>query len=129
MSADTPVIGPAQLAGVTLDCLHPRSLARFYGQLLGWSTIVEENDDWVSIKEPSGPMHISCQREPLYRPPVWPSASDEPQMMSHLDIRVADLEQACARAESLGAVSMGWQPQPNVRVCADPEGHPFCLFV
>jgi hypothetical protein len=124
-ASETPA---AHLAGVTLDCIDPRILARFYQELLGWSDVVEDSDDWVSVKEPSGPMHISCQREPTYRPPVWPSKPDQPQMMSHLEIRVADLEQACQRAESLGAIRMSWQPQADVRVYADPEGHPFCLF-
>jgi glyoxalase superfamily protein len=117
-----------QLVGATLDCVDPRSLARFYRQLLGWTDIVEENDDWVSVREPGGTMHVSCQREPRYRRPVWPSQDDAPQMMLHLEFRVADLNAACALAESLGATRMPWQPQPDVRVYADPEGHPFCLF-
>ena len=49
--------------------------------------------------------------------------------MAHLEIRVADLDGACALAERLGATAMEFQPQPNVRVYADADGHPFCLFI
>src|SRR5262245_4178128 len=99
MGLDRSTTLSVTLAGVILDCADPRRLARFYGQLLGWSDVVEDTDDWVSIKEPSGPMHISCQREEAYQPPVWPSTPGQPQMMSHLEIRVSDLEQACVKAE------------------------------
>jgi len=28
-----------------------------------------------------------------------------------------------------GATLAGFQPQDQVRVCLDPAGHPFCLFL
>jgi len=49
--------------------------------------------------------------------------------MLHLEIKVDDLAAAAARAESLGATRMEFQPQDHVRVYADPAGHPFCLFI
>ena len=47
----------------------------------------------------------------------------------HLEIRVDDLEAGVAHAVALGATLARFQPQPDVRVCLDPAGHPFCLFV
>jgi hypothetical protein len=47
--------------------------------------------------------------------------------MMHLDVQVNDLEAAVADAESLGAELAEIQPQANVRVMFDPDGHPFCL--
>lgn len=88
----------------------------------------EENDGWVSIKDPTSQIWISFQSAGHYRRPVWPPEPHKPLMMLHLEIRVADLEQACGLAESLGATQLSYQPQQDVRVYADPDGHPFCLF-
>jgi hypothetical protein len=49
-------------------------------------------------------------------------------MMMHLDISVSDLDKAADVAEALGASVAPWQPQDDVRVMIDPEGHPFCLY-
>jgi hypothetical protein len=50
-------------------------------------------------------------------------------MQLHLDIQVEDLVAATAFAQSLGARAAEFQPQADVRVMLDPDGHPFCLFV
>ena len=62
-------------------------------------------------------------------PPVWPAGPGDPQMMMHLEIKVGDLDSAVAKAVALGAILAGFQPQDDVRVCLDPAGHPFCLYV
>jgi hypothetical protein len=49
--------------------------------------------------------------------------------MMHLEIRVDDLEAAVEYAVGLGATLADFQPQEDVRVCLDPAGHPFCLFM
>ena len=36
---------------------------------------------------------------------------------------------AAAQAVALGATVAGFQPQEDVRVCLDPAGHPFCLYL
>jgi len=51
------------------------------------------------------------------------------QMMMHLEIRVDDLESAVAHATACGAALATFQPQDNVRVCVDPAGHPFRLWL
>jgi hypothetical protein len=50
-------------------------------------------------------------------------------MMMHLEIKVDDLAAAVARAVSAGATLADFQPQDDVRVCLDPAGHPFCLYL
>ena len=49
-------------------------------------------------------------------------------MMIHLDFLVEDLAAAVGRVTDLGGTLADYQPQEHVRVCADPEGHVFCLF-
>lgn len=49
-------------------------------------------------------------------------------MMMHLDIGVADLDAGVSWAAAQGASLAEHQPQRDVRVMLDPEGHPFCLF-
>jgi hypothetical protein len=50
-------------------------------------------------------------------------------MQMHLEIAVDDLEAGVEHAVAQGATLAGFQPQDSVRVCLDPAGHPFCLYV
>ncbi len=50
-------------------------------------------------------------------------------MQMHLEIAVDDLEAGVAQAVAAGATLAAFQPQEDVRVCLDPAGHPFCLYV
>ncbi|WP_152360797.1 VOC family protein [Microlunatus speluncae] len=122
--------GPSfTLRGITLDCEDPQALAGFYRELLGATGTGDDSPDWVTISEPKSGVLISFQRARHYRPPIWPPEEQGQQMMLHFDVQVDDLAAAAARAESLGATRMEFQPQDDVRVYADPAGHPFCLFV
>ena len=119
--------------GITLTTVNvgapdPAALARFYERLLGWSITREESDD-VMLRPPGDGVGLSFQREVDYRPPVWPAGPDDQQMQLHLEVRVDDLESATAYAVELGATLTDAQPQDDVRVCLDPAGHPFCLWV
>jgi hypothetical protein len=42
---------------------------------------------------------------------------------------VDDLDNATALATAAGATVADYQPQDDVRVCLDPAGHPFCLWL
>ncbi len=118
------------LSGVVLDTPEPLALARFYADLMGWKIVADDPDPtWVVLEGPGGGTHLSFQLEPDLRRPRWPSTRSDQQMMIHLDLQVEDLEAATARAIELGATLAGYQPQEHVRVCADPVGHIFCLFV
>jgi len=116
-----------QLKATVLDATDARRLAHFYAELLDWPVGTDEGD-WVTLRDPAGGAALSFQTEQLYRRPAWPAAEGAQQMMMHLDIAVEDLPAAVDRAVRLGATVADFQPQPNVRVCLDPDGHPFCLF-
>jgi catechol 2,3-dioxygenase-like lactoylglutathione lyase family enzyme len=116
------------LVGVVLDAPDAGELARFYCRLLGWEPGVDE-EGWATVIDPDGSTKLSFQGEPAYRAPTWPSSAEEQQMQLHLDFKVSDLESAHQRAIDAGARLMGFQPQPDVRVYADPVGHIFCFFV
>ena len=62
-------------------------------------------------------------------PPVWPAGPGDPRMQVHLDVEVDDLAAAVEAAVAAGARVADFQPQDDVRVCLDPAGHPFCLWV
>ncbi|WP_033429373.1 VOC family protein [Saccharothrix syringae] len=117
-----------ELIATVLDAPDARALARFYRDLLGW-TPGDDEPDWVTLHPPGGGTGLSFQTEPDYRRPTWPATDGHQRMMAHLDIRVDDLADATARAVALGATVADHQPQDHVRVCLDPAGHPFCLFV
>ncbi|WP_371406020.1 VOC family protein [Kribbella sp. NBC_00662] len=115
------------LKGVVLDAPDARELARFYCRLLGWQLGTDE-EGWAVAIGPDGSTQLSFQSEPAYRTPTWPSSADQQQMQVHLDFLVSDLESAHERAVAAGARLMEFQPQPDVRVYADPVGHIFCFF-
>lgn len=116
------------LTGTVLNSPDPVALARFYQRLLGWE-ITTENSGWVMLANPDGGVGLSFQTEDIYERPVWPAKPGTQQMMLHLDIQVEDLEAGCAHARACGATLAEFQPQDDVRVHLDPDGHPFCLYV
>lgn len=116
------------LSGTVLDSPDPRALAEFYQRLLGW-TVTQDEPGWVKIEPSDSGAGLSFQHEPDYRRPTWPAGSGDQQMMVHLDIEVDDLAAATVHAQGAGATLAEHQPQDDVRVMLDPDGHPFCLFV
>ncbi len=117
-----------RLRGVVLDTPDPVTLAAFYARLLGWA-YRSEDPEWVVLLDPGGGAGLGFQREERYVPPVWPAGPGDVAMMVHLDVQVDDLAAAVAWARSCGARVAEHQPQEHVRVCLDPAGHPFCLYV
>jgi catechol 2,3-dioxygenase-like lactoylglutathione lyase family enzyme len=120
--------GNPTLTTVNLSAPDPGALARFYQRLLGWEIETEE-PDWVTLRDPAGGVGLAFQSESGYARPTWPPRAGAQQMMMHLEIRVDDLESAVAHAVGCGATLADFQPQEDVRVCLDPAGHPFCLWV
>jgi predicted enzyme related to lactoylglutathione lyase len=107
-----------------IDCPDPGRLATFYGELLGWKAEVEP--DWAEVRADYGQL-ICFQLVEEYQPPRWPS-QEAPQQM-HLDISVADLDEAETAVLELGATKPDHQPGTTFRVFLDPAGHPFCLCI
>ncbi|QIK68570.1 VOC family protein [Nocardioides sp. HDW12B] len=60
-----------------------------------------------------------------YQPPSWPDEGGGKQF--HLDLAVADLDEAQTTATGLGATVVDPQPGETWRVLRDPSGHLFCL--
>jgi hypothetical protein len=113
--------------GAVLDTPDPPALAAFYSALLGWEVKGDE-DGWRTIHPGEGVAYIGFHRNPDYVRPVWPPQPGQQQMMLHLDVEVSDLAEAVASAVELGASEAAHQPQDDVRVMLDPDGHPFCLY-
>jgi catechol 2,3-dioxygenase-like lactoylglutathione lyase family enzyme len=112
----------------TLSTRDARSLAAFYERLLGWERAIDESG-WVLLRESSAEGHrIGIHEDVEYVPPVWPSRPDAQQMMAHMEIATNDVAAAVQHAISCGARLADEQPQDDVRVMLDPDGHPFCLF-
>lgn len=116
------------LTTVTLGASDPERLARFYAKLLGWELGPVDDQTWIPLRNPEGGIGLAFQVEPSRTPPVWPQRDDVQQMQAHLEIRVDDLQHGLAHALHCGATMASFQPQPDVRVCLDPAGHPFCLW-
>ena len=118
-----------RLAAPVLGTPDPQGLARFYQRLLGWP-LRDDEPDWATLRPADGGTGLSFQLEPDHEPPVWPPQPGTQQMQVHLDLRADDLDAASAMAEEAGAVRLGGHTddEEEVRVFADPAGHPFCLF-
>lgn len=115
------------LVSTVLGSPDPRRLAAFYRELLGWQ--VRENEpEWAVIRPVGGGTGLSFQLEEDHVAPTWPAGPGDQQMQAHLDIGVSDVAAGVARATVLGATEADFQPQDDVRVMIDPDGHPFCLF-
>lgn len=119
--------------GVVLGSPDPQALARFYSELFGWD-ISRSESTWVTMmmRDAEGrPTHsnLAFQREDVYERPVWPNEAGRQQMQFHLDVGVRKLDAAVTDALKLGAALADFQPQDDVRVMLDPDGHPFCLYL
>ncbi len=116
------------LTATVLDTPDPQALAGFYRRLLGW-TATTDDPEWVQLVPPGGGHGLSFQLEAEHVRPVWPAGPGDPRMQLHLDVEVDDLDAAVAHAVEAGATLAGFQPQDDVRVLQDPDGHPFCLYL
>lgn len=118
----------ATLTTVNLGARDPAALARFYSRLLDWP-IAHEEPGYVIVRNPTGGVGLSFQEEELHTPPTWPARDGDQQMQIHLEIKVDDLQHGLSHALHCGATMAAYQPQSDVRVCLDPAGHPFCLWI
>jgi glyoxalase superfamily protein len=132
------------LSGVALDSTNARALAEFYRQLLGYNyrpgdapPSSDEPDeraaDWLVLLGPPGSTPLAFQQVATLARSTWPE-DGVPQQL-HLDLCVPDVEDLATqhgRALSLGATLLedrSEDPLEPLYVYADPDGHPFCIFV
>jgi catechol 2,3-dioxygenase-like lactoylglutathione lyase family enzyme len=116
------------VTSIVLDAPDANELGAFYRRLLGWPVRSQE-PGWMTLRAPGGGAGLAFQEESRYVRPTWPAGPGDQQMMTHLDIEVDDLDAAGAHAVAAGATLAEYQPQENVRVYLDPDGHPFCLWI
>jgi catechol-2,3-dioxygenase len=107
---------------LVIDSCEPRSLARFWAEVLGYE-IYEEEYELASIEDPTGLGPAICfQRVP---------EAKQVKNRVHLDLNVgeADLEPVVARLLELGATKVDQSEHPDRSwvVLADPEGNEFCV--
>jgi len=119
--------------GTVLGSSDPVALGRFYSELFGWEMTVAD-PTWVTMlmRDPEGNgthSNLAFQLEEHHARPIWPGGPDQQQMQMHLDVGVRELEPAVQDALALGATLADFQPQDDVRVLLDPDGHPFCLYL
>lgn len=114
----------------TVDSKEPHELAKFYGVLLKWEVMLM-GEEWACVYAPGTNQgsypSILFQKNPEYKPPVWPEKPEAQQQMAHLDFAVNDLEKAVQYAILCGATMANEQFSDDWRVMFDPAGHPFCL--
>ena len=129
-----------------LDTTDPRRLADFYHRLLGYpygpgfdpsarrrADQTDDEVDWVLLEISPGGPHLAFQQVDELPESTWPT-TDVPQQL-HLDLTVPDKEvlaEQHRRALDLGArllVDESDDPDEPIYIYADPDGHPFCIFV
>lgn len=131
-----------RLCQTVLGAHDPRALAEFYRQLLGLvyrpgdeppANAADDAADWLVLRTSDGGRALAVQANAELTPTTWP-APDVP-MQLHLDMTVPDiasLDAARERAIGLGArlvLDRSDDGDEPLYVLADPEGHPFCVFV
>jgi hypothetical protein len=109
----------AHLHQIVVDCHEPKTLVRFWAQLLG-SDPVDRARGWSHVELP-GSARLAFQ-------PVPESKAAKNRL--HLDIAVDDIEAAAAEAVRLGAAKVGetvTDDQGAFQAMLDPEGNEFCF--
>jgi catechol 2,3-dioxygenase-like lactoylglutathione lyase family enzyme len=133
-----------RLAQVVLDTTDARRAAEFWRALLGLvyregqePPPAGEDDpdgrDWLNLRTPEGRPVLAFQQVASLTPTTWPDDAVPQQL--HLDLTVADvaeLDVVTARVLALGGtlrLDRSDDEEEPLRVFADPDGHPFCVFV
>ena len=109
-----------KLGEVVIDCHDPMLLAEFWQHVLG-GYVVRQSHEWVALEPPTG-LTIGFQ--------LVPEAKVVKNRV-HLDVDVADLEDAIASALPWGAQRVGevvYDELGGFQVMLDPEGNEFCFI-
>lgn len=108
-------------SGVTIDCLDPVRVSRFWGALLGREPGPSE-PGWVYLGE-RGDVLPRLVFQPVEEP-------KRGKVRVHLDVVVDDIDDGMAEVLELGGAFTGERHEYDegvVVVMADPEGNEFCL--
>lgn len=127
-----------------VDTTDPRGSAEFWRSLLGLvyrrgHEPPEPDDDdpagrdWLNLLTPTGSPCLAFQRVDELSRSTWPDGTIPQQL--HLDLAVPSLEDLNSvheRVLALGGTlrfDRSNSVEEPLRVYADPDGHPFCIFV
>ncbi|MGZ8738125.1 MAG: VOC family protein [Nocardioides sp.] len=113
----------SRIAAIAIDAVQPRVVAGFWGSVLGWQ-VVEEDEGVISILPPDG---------------SWPKIDVAPvpehktvKNRLHLDLRADGVPTGdeLERLLDLGArrADVGQGADATWVVLSDPEGNEFCLL-
>jgi Glyoxalase-like domain len=113
----TPPTAPLAVGWVAVDCADPSALAGWWAGLLGGEPTVDADGD---VLLDIGPVPLLFMRVP---------EAKAVKNRLHLDLRVADYDDAVARAVALGATPTDdFYVGERWRVLRDPEGNEFCII-
>ena len=109
-----------RLSHIVMDCADPERLAAFWSDLVG--VRIETRWRQYVILAPSGDGVPALAFQRVGEPKTGKNRT-------HVDLTVADLEEATGHAVALGALVVEETTEDGVtaRVMADPEGNEFCL--
>jgi len=117
-----------RISELVLDAAHPRQLADFWCEVLGWTVLGEPSDEEVEI----GPPQVGFGGP---QPTIVFSRSDErkkQKLRLHIDVSPTDREQSDELERLLAAgarpADVGQSGEESWHVLADPEGNEFCLL-
>ena len=133
-----------QLSQVVVDTTDARRAAEFWRRLLGLvyrpgdePPAPDEDDpagrDWLCLRRPDGAPLLAFQQVDELPRSTWPDSAVPQQL--HLDTTVASTDELDAvheRVLALGGTLLldrSDDPEEPLRAYADPDGHPFCVFV
>jgi predicted enzyme related to lactoylglutathione lyase len=108
-------------SGVTIDCVDPERVARFWSALLGRERGPSQ-EGWVYLGRRG-----DAQPRLVFQPVPEPRTG---KVRTHLDITVEDIDEAMRLVADLGGRFTGERHEYDegvVVVMADPEDHEFCL--
>ena len=108
-------------SAVTIDCVDPERVARFWSSLLGREPGPSQ-EGWVYLGQRGDP-----QPRLVFQPVPEPKQG---KVRIHLDVTVDDLDEAINTVQELGGRLTGERHEYEegiVVVMTDPEGHEFCL--
>jgi len=132
------------LGQVVCDSTSPRIAAEFWRQLLGLvyrqgheppgpDEDDPAGDDWLNLLNSDGTPCLAFQRVDELPRSTWPLGGVPQQL--HLDLTVGsvgELNDVHTRVVALGGelrLDRSDDAEEPLRVYADPDGHPFCVFV
>ncbi|NMD55397.1 MULTISPECIES: VOC family protein [Tsukamurella] len=133
-------MAPPRFRQVVLDAADARRSAEFYRAFLGLDYLPGDepragvgDPDFIVLTDADGRRLLAFQTVPAFARSTWPSM-DVPQQL-HLDFAARDLAEMAEQHDRVLALGGSLvddridDPEEALRVYADLDGHPFCIFV